>query len=61
MDYPNIRRSDVCPFCLGHKARGLIACWPCYREEGLRNGENFRQTLTLETTEQRLITCNQGV
>lgn len=36
MDYVNIRLSPVCPFCLGKKDQGLIACWPCYRGHALR-------------------------
>jgi hypothetical protein len=55
MDYPHIRAHGVCPFCNGSKPQGLIACWPCFRRENLRQGENGYQAAILETREQRLI------
>lgn len=36
MDYVTVRLSTQCPLCLGAKPQGLIACWPCYRSQGLR-------------------------
>jgi hypothetical protein len=38
MDYPNVRASSRCPLCLGVKEKGLLVCWSCYREQGLRYG-----------------------
>lgn len=55
IDYPNIRRDPSCPFCTRTKTHGLLVCWPCYRTEGLRYGENARQATILEAREQRLI------
>lgn len=37
-DFPNTRRNTVCPLCAGHKDRGLVACWVCYRKYDMRNG-----------------------
>ena len=48
MDYPNLRKSKTCPFCRKAKDIGTIACWPCYRSEDLRNGEDACQTAILE-------------
>jgi hypothetical protein len=39
-DYPAIRRDTTCPICRKPKDHGLVACWPCYRGHGLRNGES---------------------
>ena len=33
-----IRSHPVCPLCYGLKDGGLVVCWPCYRTEGLRQG-----------------------
>ncbi len=43
LDYPYIRASTECPLCGTAKARGLIACWPCFREIKLQvnNAEGF--------------------
>ena len=38
MDHPYIRKSDLCPLCDSLKGVGMIACWPCYRNADLRNG-----------------------
>jgi len=38
MDYPNVRASSVCPLCLDTKENGLLVCWSCFREQGLRYG-----------------------
>lgn len=35
---PNVRASGRCPICARQKACGLLVCWPCYRREGLRQG-----------------------
>ena len=32
IDNPLTRASFTCPFCLGPKNQGLVACWPCFRE-----------------------------
>lgn len=47
IDYPNIRKSRYCPFCSRQKDIGLVACWPCYRAQDMRNGETAgaRETL----------------
>jgi hypothetical protein len=39
LDNPRVRASLVCPLCNGAKASGLIACWPCFRTSGLREGD----------------------
>lgn len=38
VDNPLVRADVTCPLCLGRKAQGIVACWPCYRERNLRNG-----------------------
>jgi hypothetical protein len=38
MDYPHVRSSTACPLCQGRKEVGLVACWPCYRARGMRDG-----------------------
>lgn len=35
--HPLTRASVICPLCFAGKAAGLVACWPCYRKENLRN------------------------
>jgi len=55
LDYPRIRAGAVCPFCRGPKAHSGIACWPCFKTQGLRDGETLFTARVLETTEQRLI------
>jgi hypothetical protein len=50
-DYPMTRRGRVCPFCLKQKDHGCLACWPCYREQGLRYGETERQRDLLDCHE----------
>jgi hypothetical protein len=50
-DYPHTRRGSVCPFCLKQKNHGLLTCWPCFREQGLRYGENERQRDLLDCHE----------
>jgi hypothetical protein len=37
IDHPYIRRTLQCPLCGCNKARGLVACWPCYHEHDMRN------------------------
>lgn len=53
MDYQRIRNDNVCPFCLGPKGNGLIACWPCHREH-CRNGLSHKWTKTLQARETML-------
>jgi hypothetical protein len=38
LDNPRVRASLVCPLCNGAKDRGLVACWPCFRTSGLKEG-----------------------
>jgi hypothetical protein len=38
-DNPRVRASLVCPLCNGAKASGLVACWPCFRTSGLKQGD----------------------
>ena len=38
MDYPRVRADTTCPICYRAKDRGLIACWPCFRNSGLKDG-----------------------
>jgi len=38
IDNQNVRASNRCPLCEGHKDIGLVTCWPCYRRYDLRNG-----------------------
>jgi hypothetical protein len=37
-DNPRVRASLVCPLCNGAKGAGLVACWPCFRSSGLKDG-----------------------
>lgn len=37
-DNPRVRASIACPLCGGFKSQGLVACWPCYRSNGLKYG-----------------------
>ena len=49
-DNPHVRSDFTCPFCLGDKDDGLIACWPCYRKhlQGSINPEAERIIATRE-------------
>ncbi len=38
IDNPHVRADAFCPLCEGVKGAGLVCCWPCYRREGMRNG-----------------------
>lgn len=38
LDNPNTRRGTICPLCGCSKKHGLVACWPCYRNFGLKYG-----------------------
>ena len=53
-DYQRIRNDNICPFCSDRKDHGLIACWPCFRAERLRNGKNPAQRNILERRETTL-------
>lgn len=46
IDYPRIRASRVCPLCRQLKDAGLVACWPCYRVQGMRNPEAVGSIVT---------------
>ena len=37
-DHPLTRQSCVCPLCEGTKDSGLLTCWRCYYQWGLRYG-----------------------
>lgn len=53
LDNPNVRASTVCPLCSSTKARGLVACWTCYKDHDLRNG-NPEAELQIAAREQHL-------
>lgn len=38
-DFPKVRAHHVCPVCNGPKDLGLIACWPCFRNRGVKTGQ----------------------
>ena len=38
IDHPLTRASHDCPLCADLKSPGLLTCWPCYNELGLRHG-----------------------
>jgi hypothetical protein len=38
IDNPRVRAHHLCPLCNGPKDAGLVACWPCFRSSGLKNG-----------------------
>jgi hypothetical protein len=38
MDYPHVGSGASCPLCRGRKGVGPVACRPCYRARGLREG-----------------------
>lgn len=38
LDHPNVRASRQCPLCKKAKSVGLVTCWPCYNEHGLKYG-----------------------
>lgn len=37
-DYPEVRDGYVCPLCRGDKEQGLLACWACYKNCRMRDG-----------------------
>jgi hypothetical protein len=43
LDNPRVRASLVCPLCNGAKASGLVACWPCFRTSGLKEGDSLAE------------------
>lgn len=45
VDNPLTRAQSICPLCNGSKPRGLVACWPCYRETNMRNGNPVAEAL----------------
>jgi hypothetical protein len=53
-DYPNIRADSACPFCHRPKDNGGIACWPCFRAEGLRYDTSPDQRTILDSREAKL-------
>lgn len=48
VDNPHVRQDTSCPICLGRKDRGLVACWSCYREKGLRYGNGVAEAMIAE-------------
>lgn len=52
-----VRTHPVCPLCYGVKAVGLVACWTCYRGQGLRNG-NLKAEATIQAFGERLAEVN---
>lgn len=54
VDYPRIREILRCPLCSASKAQGLVACWACYRNHGMKHG-NPQIEQWLENFECRLI------
>jgi hypothetical protein len=38
-DYPKVRAHHICPVCNGQKDEGLIACWTCFRNCGIKSGD----------------------
>jgi hypothetical protein len=50
MDHPRVRSGAACPLCRGRKEVGPVACWPCYRARGLRDG-NARADAIIERAE----------
>jgi hypothetical protein len=52
-DNPRVRLSLLCPLCYGDKPKGCVACWQCYREQGLKYG-NAKAEATISGYERRL-------
>jgi hypothetical protein len=40
-----VRRHTGCPLCGGFKPRGLIACWPCFREYNMSDGNEWAEQI----------------
>jgi hypothetical protein len=38
LDHPLLRQSTHCPVCHDRKDNGLVICWSCYRDKGMRYG-----------------------
>jgi hypothetical protein len=38
-DFPRLRAWDQCPLCGDAKARGALACWPCFNSRGIGAGD----------------------
>ena len=53
IDHPRIRETVVCPLCHKQKGKGLVTCWPCYREYRLRYGNENAEAL-IDEEERRL-------
>lgn len=45
IDNYRVRNQNTCPFCMGSKDLGTVACWPCYRSERLRYGNPEAETV----------------
>lgn len=48
-----VRQSHFCPLCDKIKDLGLVACWSCYRQHGLRSG-NPRAEAIIHAAGERL-------
>ena len=53
VDHPHLRASDLCPLCDGLKPFGTVACWSCYRNAEMRNGNQVAEAM-LDRREQAL-------
>ncbi len=38
IDHPKVRKLNWCPVCLQSKDIGLVCCWTCYRQFGVKYG-----------------------
>ena len=52
-----VRSHSVCPLCYHTKEIGLVACWPCYRIQGLRTG-NPKAEASIRAFGERLAEVN---
>ena len=53
IDHPLVRASTRCPICHEPKDKGLVMCWPCYRQIDMRNGNPLVDDL-LDAAEKQL-------
>jgi hypothetical protein len=40
LDFPRLRAFGICPLCGEAKARGALACWPCFNDRGIGAGDD---------------------
>ena len=55
MDNPRVRAWPQCPVCSKGKDAGLIVCWTCYRQQGLRYGMSEAVARTIANLECALV------